>query len=81
MSHFVYVLQSLKDNKYYIGETHDVGKRLAFHNSGRQRSTRSRIPFKVVLSEEYESRESALAREKEIKSWKGGPSFKKLVGT
>jgi hypothetical protein len=41
MSHYVYKLQSLKDNRYYIGETSNVGERLLFHNSGRRRSTRS----------------------------------------
>jgi putative endonuclease len=79
MRHYVYILQSLKDHKYYIGETHDVATRLAFHNAGKQRSTKSRIPFKLILTEEFENRSSALEREKQIKSWKGGAGFKKLV--
>ena len=79
MPHFVYILQSLKDSRYYIGETHDVEARVLFHNSGLQRSTKSRIPFKLVLSEEYPDRTTALKREKEIKSWKGGIKFKKLI--
>ena len=78
MAHYVYILQSLKDGKYYIGETADIDSRLAFHNAGLQRSTRHRIPFKLVLSEEYPDRKSALIREKEIKSWKGGNKFKAL---
>ncbi|MBK8495377.1 MAG: GIY-YIG nuclease family protein [Chitinophagaceae bacterium] len=41
LSPFVYILQSLKDGKYYIGETHDVEARLLFHNSGKQRSTKT----------------------------------------
>jgi len=32
MAHYVYILQSLKDNKYYIGSTSDVEARLSFHN-------------------------------------------------
>ena len=79
MPHYVYILQSLKDLRYYIGETHNVEQRLTFHNSGKQRSTRNRTPFKIVLTEEYQTREQALKREKQIKSWKGGESFKKLV--
>jgi len=79
MSHYVYILQSYKDNRYYIGETADVNARLIFHNSGRQRSTRNRIPFRLVVVEEYTSREDALKREKQIKSWKGGEAFKKLI--
>ena len=79
MPHYVYILQSLKDHKYYIGETHDVNARLLFHNSELQRFTKSRIPFKIIITEEYENRQIALAREKQIKSWKGGNSFKKLI--
>jgi putative endonuclease len=79
MPQFVYILQSLKDFKYYIGETADVEARLKFHNEGLQRSTRNRRPFKVILIEVYSDRASALRREKEIKSWKGGIKFKKLI--
>ncbi len=79
MSHYVYILQSLKDHRYYIGETSDVEARLLFHNSGKQRSTRNRIPFRLVLVEEYPNREAALKREKQIKSWKGGEAFKRLI--
>jgi putative endonuclease len=79
MPHYVYILRSLKDSKYYIGETHDVEARLLFHNSGRQRSTKNRIPFVLILVEQFETREAALAREKQIKSWKGGNAFKILV--
>ena len=79
MPHYVYILQSLKDRKYYVGETADVNARLIFHNSGKQRSTKNRIPFQLVLSEIFSSRSQALRREKEIKSWKGGIKFKALV--
>ncbi|RZM09072.1 MAG: GIY-YIG nuclease family protein [Pedobacter sp.] len=79
MPHFVYILQSLKDGKYYIGETSDLNARLDFHNGGRQRSTRSRIPFKLELVEVFDTRDVALMREKLIKSWKGGEAFRKLL--
>ena len=79
MLHYIYILKSLKDGHYYIGETHDVQARLLFHNSGRQRSTKNRIPFRIVLTEQFETRQTALEREKQIKSWKGGNAFKKLV--
>ena len=79
MPHFVYILQSEKDGRYYIGETHDIGGRVAFHNAGLQRSTRSRIPFKLLYVEQWPNRGEALKREKEIKNYKGGRSFKKLL--
>jgi putative endonuclease len=79
MPYYTYILQSLKDNKYYIGSTSDVTARLSFHNAGLQRSTRNRIPFRLVLFEKYDSKEEGLKREKQIKSWKGGESFKEFI--
>ena len=79
MPHYVYILQSQKDNKYYIGESSDVNARLSYHNAGKQRSTSNRIPFTIILTEVYESRQEALEREKQIKSWKGGNAFKLLI--
>ncbi len=79
MPYYLYILQSLKDNKYYIGSTSDVEARLNFHNAGQQRSTKNRIPFRLVLFEQYESKATALKREKQIKKWKGGEAFKKLI--
>ena len=79
MPHYVYILQSQKDNKYYIGETADVAARLLFHNAGKQRSTSSRIPFVIVITEQFATRQEALHREKQIKGWKGGNAFRKLL--
>ncbi len=33
--YYVYLLESEKDGRYYIGQTHDVSKRFIYHNSGR----------------------------------------------
>ena len=79
MEYYAYVLKSLKDGKYYVGSTADVSKRIKFHNAGLQRSTKNRIPFKLILDEKYDSKSKALKREMQIKSWKGGSAFKKLI--
>ena len=78
MAHFIYIIKSLKDNRYYIGETADLNRRLFEHNEGWVKSTKNRRPFILVYSEELESRKFALIREKQIKSYKGGLAFKKL---
>ena len=77
--YYVYILRSLKDEKYYIGSTSNVENRLAFHNAGRQRSTRHRIPFVLVYSESCSDRHEAEKREKQIKSFKGGQAFIMLI--
>lgn len=79
MAYFTYILKSLKDGKYYIGSTADVDARVVFHNEGKQQSTKHRIPLTLIHKEEYPTRELAMAREKQIKSYKGGNAFKKLL--
>ena len=76
----VYVLKSLKDSGYYIGCTSDLSKRLKEHNCGYNISTKNRRPFKLVFYEKHEGQKEAFAREAEIKSYKGGRAFKKLIG-
>ena len=80
MPYYVYVLRSLKDGRYYIGSSEDVEARLRFHNAGLQRFTRHRIPFELVHTETLEDKSAALKREKQIKSYKGGEAFKRLLG-
>ena len=79
MFYYVYILKSNNDGKHYIGSTINVEKRLLYHNSGKQRSTKNRIPFELVYYEKYNNKKRALQREKQIKSYKGGEAFKKLI--
>jgi putative endonuclease len=80
MSYYVYILRSEKDGRHYIGSTSDVERRLAWHNAGKQRSTKSRTPFVIVHTEVFDNKTEALKREKQIKSYKGGNAFKALLG-
>ena len=79
MAYFIYILQSVKDDKYYIGSTCNVEARLRFHNAGLQRSTRNRIPFKLLYFEEVADKQRGLQRERQIKSFKSGAAFKRLI--
>jgi putative endonuclease len=66
----VYVLRSQRSGRYYVGCTNDLVRRLAEHNSGQTRSTRSGRPWEVAYVEAFEFKEAARASELEIKSWK-----------
>ena len=76
---FVYVLKSLKDGKYYIGSTSDLKKRILQHNRGSNTSTKHRRPLELVYSGTYNTEEEAVARAFQIKRYKGGQAFKKLI--
>jgi putative endonuclease len=55
----VYILQSLKDNRYYIGSTNNLKRRFIEHNRGQTRSTANRKPFKLIYKEEYNNSKDA----------------------
>lgn len=77
---FVYVLKSKKDNTTYIGFSEDVNKRLEEHNSGKTKSTKGRIPYELVYTEEYATKTEARKRELQLKnnSWEKAQLFKKI---
>ena len=77
--YYVYILKSLKDNGFYIGCTKNIEKRILEHNKGKTISLRNRRPLVVVYHEKHDNVNNAYAREKEIKSYKGGNEFKKLI--
>ena len=76
---YVYILQSLVDNGYYIGICKDLNCRLEKHNKGGVKSTKLRKPFRIVYSEEYSDYKNARIREKDLKSYKGGNKLKELL--
>ena len=69
MSFWVYILRCA-DGSYYTGQTDDLERRDAEHQSGTWPwYTSSRRPVTVVYSEAFSTREEALACERKIKGW------------
>jgi putative endonuclease len=79
MFYYVYVLQSLKDRKFYIGSTTNLRNRINDHNNGRNISTKNRKPFKLIYFEGYLNKKDALGREKFLKSGSGRRYLKKQM--
>jgi putative endonuclease len=42
--YFIYILFSQKTNRYYIGSTEDLARRLKHHNAGSTPSTKAGAP-------------------------------------
>jgi len=76
---YTYIIQSLKTKKYYIGSTKDLNRRILEHNSNNTQSLMNKGPFVVVYKEIYLNVTDARKRERQIKSYKGGSAFKKLL--
>ena len=66
--HYVYVLQSKDEKKVlYVGYSPDVYKRLAFHNSEKNKGWTRTRKWELVYFEAYRDKRDALTRERKLK--------------
>jgi putative endonuclease len=79
MPHFIYILQSLKDNSFYIGSSQDPEERLIKHNKANTGYTARKKPWKIVYVEKFESKTEALKREKFLKAQKNSLFYISLI--
>ena len=77
---FVYILRCA-DGSFYVGETHDVAKRLAAHNKGTASAhTSARRPVQLGYVEEHANRASCLDRERQPKGWSRAKKMSLIAG-
>ena len=79
MKYYVYILKSEKTNRYYVGQTNSIEKRLERHNNGLVKSTKSYLPWKLCYFEVFPSRSEAILREREIKAKKSKKYIEFLI--
>ena len=76
----VYVLYSENSNKLYIGYTADLKQRLLSHNKLAKKGwTVKHRPWKLIYSERFSDKSSAMKRERELKSHKGRDFLRTLI--
>ncbi|PIZ87327.1 MAG: excinuclease ABC subunit C [Candidatus Nealsonbacteria bacterium CG_4_10_14_0_2_um_filter_40_15] len=68
---YVYVLESLKDGKRYIGYTNNLKKRIEEHKKGLSLATKFRLPFKLIYFEGCLNQDDAKRREDYLKGTQG----------
>ncbi len=78
MPYWVYILQSETTGRYYVGQTNDLEDRLKRHAEGRTLANRNRGPWRLVLSESFDTRAAAVQREREIKARKSRAYLERL---
>ena len=77
--YYVYILQSAKDNKFYIGSTNDLKRRLKEHKLGKNISTSKRLPVELIYFEGHLSKEDASRRERYFKTTKGKTTIRQIL--
>jgi putative endonuclease len=79
MPFYVYILYSSFKDKFYIGFTSNLEVRLIRHNQKSKGFTGNTNDWTLVYTETYDLKSEALAREKQIKSWKSRVKIKELI--
>jgi putative endonuclease len=77
--YYVYILESLLDNKLYVGYSENIDRRLEEHNRGQAYATKHRRPFKLIYIEGFLNQQDATAREKFFKTGWGRTHLKKIL--
>ena len=81
MQFTVYILYSTFKSKYYIGFTgDDINERLRRHNTNHRGFTGGIGDWIIVYKEQFSTKQEAMQREKQIKSWKSRKLIEKLIG-
>ncbi|PIP87469.1 endonuclease [Candidatus Campbellbacteria bacterium CG22_combo_CG10-13_8_21_14_all_36_13] len=78
----VYAIYNQKHNKIYIGQTKDIEDRLDLHKSKvfhKSYTSRFDGQWKLIYKEQVPDRQTALRREKELKSFRGREFIKKYI--
>jgi len=74
-----YIIYSEGIDRYYIGSTDDLQRRLNDHNTGRTPSTRLKGPWTLKWSRAFTTRSEAMAEEKRLKAKKSRTYLEYLI--
>jgi len=77
----VYILHSNSLDRYYVGYTNDLERRLKEHNRKKGKYTDSGIPWQLVYQETYSTKTEAMDREKFIKLKKSRAFIESLLSS
>jgi putative endonuclease len=76
---YVYILESLRDGRYYIGSTKNLDKRLQHHKKGCTPSTKRFGEVKLVFKQEFPSLKAARYIERKLKNLKRKDYLKNII--
>lgn len=79
MKAYVYILYFSKPDRYYVGSTTDIERRVRQHGEGHTYSTKRLGEFKMVFSQQFNTIGEARGIERKIKSWKRRDFIEKIV--
>ncbi|MCJ8210335.1 GIY-YIG nuclease family protein [Mucilaginibacter sp. RS28] len=79
MPYYLYIIYSETLDKYYVGQTEDLDRRLSEHLAGISTYTSKAKDWTLKYTESFDSREAAFRREQEIKRKKSRKYIEWLI--
>lgn len=73
----VYIIQSQKDSSIYTGVTSNLDDRMNRHNHAEVKTTRDKVPWKLICHFNFENNQTAYNFERYLKSGSGRAFLKK----
>ncbi|UCB57596.1 MAG: GIY-YIG nuclease family protein [Candidatus Omnitrophota bacterium] len=77
--HYVYILINKLNTKTYTGSTSNISKRLADHNNGKVKSSRTHKPYEILHIETFNTLKEAKQRECFYKTTTGRRKIRDLI--
>ncbi|HBS87733.1 MAG TPA: excinuclease ABC subunit C [Bacteroidales bacterium] len=79
MKFVFYIIYSKTIDKYYIGHSSNIEERLCKHNTNHKGFTGKLKDWAIVYTENFNSKEDAYARERQVKKWKNRKRLEELI--
>lgn len=76
--YYVYLLQ-LADDRIYTGRSDDLKRRIKEHHNGKIKSTKDKLPARLILYEAYLNKQDAINRELYLKTGDGRREIRKQL--
>ncbi|MFH1093943.1 MAG: GIY-YIG nuclease family protein [Candidatus Omnitrophota bacterium] len=76
---YVYVIYSASEDRFYIGYTKDIKRRIAEHEAGRNHTTSRYAQRKVIFYEAFFTESDARRREEYFKTTKGRKALRIML--
>ena len=79
VAYFVYILQSERTGRYYVGSAADPDNRLLDHNHTTRGFTARHRPWRIVFRQDLGSKVAAQSAERRVKRWKSRRMIERLL--
>ncbi len=66
-NYYTYIIESVVSQRWYIGHTYDIARRLSEHSSGQNKSTRGKGPWKLIFLRRFDNNSDANRFELKLK--------------